>query len=203
MGKSRKGAASHKPLTVLLVEGPTEVIFYERVKRLYLGACRVVIEHIEGNFNVNGKILNRLTAKYCDCPVRAYCCLDRESRYAKVPALDLKFIRRELADKGAGNILSVDAVIATQMIESWFFHDIDGIFNHLRVPRAERKPRKWHPPERLRVWDLKELFRRYGKMYCEGERARGLIEGLDMAVIVKACRDLRDVIDLIRRQGGQ
>jgi len=202
LSKSRKGAASQKPLSVLLVEGPTEVVFYERVKRLYLGDCRVVIEHIEGNFNVNAKVLDRLVAKYGDVPTRAYCCLDRESRYAKVPGLDLRFIERELAGKGADSILSVDAVIAKQMIESWFFHDVDGIFAHLRVPKKERKPRKWRPAERFRVEDLKALFRRYGKMYCEGERAKGFIESLNLEAIVTGCRDLRDGIDLIRRQGG-
>jgi hypothetical protein len=189
-------------LTVLLVEGPTEEIFYGRVKAEHLDhACSVKIECIEGLYNVNTKILQALTTKHKDQRVRAYCCLDRESRYASVPVFDLGFIRRDLRQKGASNVLSVDAIIATRMIESCFFYDVAGIYAHLRVPRAQRQPKKYRPPEKFCVEDLKDLFRRYGKNYIEGDRAENFINKLDLKKIVRECASLRDGINLILRRG--
>jgi hypothetical protein len=185
-------------LTVLLVEGPTEEIFYTRVKTVYLDRrCSVKIECLSGLFNVNKKILQALTTKYTGQRVRAYCCLDRESRYAKVPDFELNLVKRSLRQRGASNILSVDAIIATPMIESWFFYDIAGIYTHLRVPKAKRAPKKYRPPEAFAVKDLKDLFRRYGKNYIEGDRAENLINKLDLDTIVCQCKALRDGIDLI------
>lgn len=186
-------------LSVLLVEGPTERIFYECVKKRYLRDCACTIDCVEGLFNINEKILHALTIRHMERPVRAYCCLDRESRYAKTPGLDLGFIREQLAASGANNVLSVDPIIATQMIESWFFHDIQGIFRYLRVPRSQRNARPYAHVERLRVADLKQLFRRHGKEYCEGERSRRFIEALSIELIHSRCPELRKGITQIRR----
>jgi len=90
-GRSRK--ADNTPLSVLLVEGETEKIFYERVKDLRLKNVRLTISHIGGLYNVHKKLLNRIVTKYNDEPVRIYCCLDRENRYAQTPEFDLEFIK--------------------------------------------------------------------------------------------------------------
>lgn len=193
--------ARGKPLSVLLVEGDTERVFYERVKAVYLdAACPATVDMIDGLFNVNRKVLDALTRRYTDRLMRAYCCLDRESRYARVPGLDLDLIRAELAGKGARNVLSVDAIVATQMIESWFFHDVEGIYRFLKAPRSQRNPRAFHPPEAFGVRHLKALFRRYGKAYSEGERARHFIERLNLRRIVDRCASLCTGIDLILTQ---
>jgi hypothetical protein len=187
-------------LSVLLVEGPTEAIFYGQIKDRYLSpGCACKIECIEGLRNVNEKILDALKMKNSDRSVRAYCCLDRESRYAKTPEFDLGFIRADLKKNRVTNVLSVDQIIATQMIESWFFHDIMGIYKYLKVPQANRSPKAYAPVERLRVKDLKDLFRRYDKVYSEGERARHFIESLDIEIICSRCKTLRDGIALRRR----
>lgn len=108
-----------RPLSLLLVEGQTDCIFYTRVRSVCLaGVARISVDHLRGLFNVNKKILHRLTARDPQTPVRAYCCLDRESRYGKTPGVDLDFIRAELRNRQARHVLSVEAIIATQMIES-------------------------------------------------------------------------------------
>jgi hypothetical protein len=188
---------------VLLVEGPTEAIFYGRIKDKYLkGYCACKIEPIGGLFNVNDKVLHALKTKNTDRLVRAYCCLDRESRYAQTPAFDLKFIRAELKRVHAKNVLSVDQIIATQMIESWFFHDIMGIYKYLRVPQANRNPRAYIPVDKFHVDDLKNLFRRYNKVYSEGDRARHFIRSLDIEFICSQCTALKKGIEQIRSKSG-
>jgi hypothetical protein len=87
------------------------------------------------------------------------------------------------------------------MIESCFFYDVAGIYAHLRVPRAQRQPKKYRPPEKFCVEDLKDLFRRYGKNYIEGDRAENFINKLDLKKIVRECASLRDGINLILRRG--
>lgn len=183
-------------LSVLLVEGPTERLFYERVKHTYLD-CPCRIEEMEGLFNINKKILHALSTKNRTHQVRAYCCLDSESRYSKTPGLDLKFVRSELMRAGILNVLSIEGIIARQMIESWFFYDIAGIYRYLRVPRSQRRLNAYRPVERYRVENLKKLFRRYGKVYTEGERARGLIQSLDLPCIINQCAALRRGIERI------
>jgi len=186
-------------LSVLLAEGQTDAVFYDMVKEHFLKAhCAVKIEHIEGLRNVNDKVLDALTTKNTDRQVRAYCCLDRESRYAKTPEFDLKFIRSELKSANITNVLSVDQIIATQMIESWFFHDIMGIFKYLKVPKANRNPKAYRPVEQFRANDLNELFRRYDKVYSKGDRARHFIESLDVKLIYDQCKVLKEGVELIR-----
>lgn len=195
-------AVSAPVLSVLLVEGPTEKHFYTRVKDRYLkGHCSCIIQVVEGLFNINDKVLHALKTKNTDRLVRAYCCLDRESRYSKTPGFDIDFIRADLKKENISNVLSVDKIIATQMIESWFFYDIAGIYKYLKVPRAQRNMKAYVPVEGFRVSHLKELFRRHKKVYSEGDRAKHFIESLDLESIVSQCSDLRDGVQSILTNG--
>ena len=191
-------------LTVLVAEGPTEEIFYGRVKEAYLApVCSVKIECIDGLWGVNKKILHVLATRNRERQVRAYCCLDRESRRAQVPDFDPDGIQQELCRKGVESVLSVDSIIATRMIESLFFYDLEGIYKYLRVPKAKRNSKAYQPPEAFGVEDLKELFRRFGKSYQEGERARHFINQLDLPKIVASCGALSEGIELIVSRAGR
>ncbi len=188
------------PLSVLLVEGDTEEVFYGRVKRELLADCRIHVDCIEGLYNINTKVVNYLLRRIPDEKVRVYCCVDRETRYGKTPGLDLPLIRTKVKQFGLTHVLSVDSVVATQMLESWFFHDIEGIFRYVRVPRSQRNPSRWHPPEKYGKRDLQELFRRYGRAYVEGLRAAAFINELDIRSIAGSCAALSQAINLIRRR---
>ena len=188
-----------KILSVLLVEGPTEVVFYEKIKQLYLK--NTTIEHLHGNWNINRKILDKITYKYYDRPVRVYCCVDRESRFGKVPGLDLDFIRKEIVNKKFNNVLSVDCVIATKMLESWFFYDVQGIYTYLKTPKAKRVIKKFMPPEKNDWRVLDKLYKQNGKTrYSKGLRAEGLLKCLDIPKIYNSCKELKDGVDLIVKQ---
>lgn len=200
MARRPPAPSPQPPLSLLLVEGQTDCIFYTRVKSVCLdGALRVSVHHLRGLFNVNKKILHRLTARDPHTPVRAYCCLDRESRHSKTPGFDLDFIRGELRSREARHVLSVEAIIATQMIESWFFHDLVGIYRYLRVPKSKRRRTAYTPPERYGKIDLQRLFRRYEREYVEGKRSTAFIESLDVAAIATRCEELKTGLSLIER----
>lgn len=205
MARAHGKGAPKIPISLLLVEGDTDVIFYERVKAAYLstGQCRVVIQNLEGLFNINKKVVNKLH-DYCDHHrdevVKAYCCVDRESRDGKTPGLDLGIIIRNIREKQIEAVLSIDKIVATQQIESWFFWDIDGIYKCLRTPRARRR-KAYRPPERYTYRDMIRLFRDCGKVYNKGKRCRHFIEQLNFDTIVKNCRELSDGIKLIKAQG--
>jgi len=201
LARSRGRKRPAGPLSILLVEGETELLFYDRVKALCLRpANRITIEHIGGLYNVNKKILGKLTSKYEDQMVRAYCCLDRESRHAQTPGFDLELIRNELRARNVTNVLSVDKVIATQMIESWFFYDIVGVYRYLKAPKTRRKGKAYNPPEKCRETDLKALFRKHGKNYQEGRRAKPFIDQLDIAKIAADCKALKEGIARVNKQ---
>ena len=165
MGRGKQ--KSKHPLSLLLVEGYTDQVFYDLVKKNFLIDCRVTLFNIKGLYNVNNDIIDK-TLDFCqkhnDEKVRAYCCLDRESRYGQTPGFDLEVIRKYIKEK-TNSVLSIDAIIATQQIESWFFYDIVGIYKFLKVPKAKRRPRRYQPPERFGYRDLQKLFERYEQVY--------------------------------------
>lgn len=193
---------AQKILSVLLVEGPTEVVFYNKIKKLYLKST--TIEHLEGNWNINKKVLDRITHKYSDRPARIYCCVDRESRNGQVPGFDLDFIRKEIVSKKLHNVLSVDSIIATIMLESWFFYDVPGIYKYLKTPKAKRTVKKFKPPEKNDWRVLDKLYKQNGKTrYSKGVKAEGLVKCLDIPGIYKSCKELKNGIDLINKQTNE
>ena len=198
----KTGTSQRKPITPLLVEGDTETLFWNRVKKEKLADCRVRIEILNGNFNVNRKVLKKLVVTDEGQLHCVYCCLDLESRNTEYPpGFDLPLIRRKVEEKGWTHICSIDLIPVNQMIESWFFYDIEGIFNFLRTQKSKRNPRKYHPPEKNRKEDLKRLFREHGKMYIEGRRSQSLIDTLDISKICQKCNDLSKGITLILKNG--
>ncbi len=190
---------TQKILSVLLVEGQTEVVFYNKIKKLYLKST--TIEHLEGIWNINRKVLDRITHKYSDRPVRIYCCVDRESRNGPVPGLDLTAIRQELIDKKFTNVLSVNSIEAIQMLESWFFYDVPGIYKYLKTPKAKRTVKKFKPPEKNDWRVLDRLYKQNKKArYSKGAKAEGLVRCLDIPSIYNSCKELKDGFDLINKQ---
>lgn len=94
-------------------------------------------------------------------------------------------------------VLSIESTIATPMIESWFFHDIEGIYKFLRVPYSQRNPNKYKTVEKYDADDLSKLFRRYNKVYIKGKKCSYSIDNLDIGKIYMNCGDLKEGIDSI------
>ena len=113
---------------------------------------------------------------------RVFICLDRESRYGLAP-IDFDTVRQELKSCGGISFKNIDLFEAVQDIESWFFHDIEGIFQHLRLDRAHRIPQKYRPVERLNNVDMSNLFKLAGREYRKGFASQNFTDGLDLQKI--------------------
>lgn len=203
MAKEDQANLSKKPISLLLVEGETDELFYKRIKNEYFTGSRVTTQNLYGLFNINKKIINRIveySKRHEDERIRVYCCLDRESRDDKVPEFDIKKITKYVKDENIRKILSINSIIATQQIESWFLYDIDGIYKFLKVPVSKRNPKSFQPPERFGYKRLQRLFERYNRTYTKGKKAENFINHLNINKISSKCKELRDGIALIRSQ---
>jgi hypothetical protein len=193
---------SKKPISLLLVEGETDEIFYKQVKTKLLTDYRCsIVKNLGGNYNINARVIERIDnylQQHQDEKIRVYCCLDRESRYGQVPEFDIKRIKKYIKDENIRSVLSIDLIRATQQIESWFFYDVERIYGFLRVPRAQRKPRAFNPPEKFCYMDLQRLFERYGETYNKGKKAANFINHLNIEKIVSNCKELREGVQLIQ-----
>jgi len=201
--RARGKGSTKSPISLLLVEGDTDVIFWTRIKAAYLNECRIIIRNLEGNFNINKKVLDKVDGfceTHTDEYVRVYCCLDRESRDGRVPGFVLRIIRRKIQQRNIRSVLSIDAILATQQIESWFFWDIETIYTHLTVPHSRRRTNAYRPPERYTYHDMVKLFRVYNKTYNKGKRCKHFIDQLNLERIIENCRVLREGIELIKRK---
>jgi hypothetical protein len=200
----RKRKKAQKEIALILVEGETEIEFYDKVCSIYLRNVAKKVRNLHGNFNIHGKVLDNIYTHIENnrrTKVRVYCCIDRENRYEH-PPLDLSVIKKciEADDMLRINVLSVDEIVATQMLESWLFHDVEGIFKFLRVQRKKRNAKRYKTIERLTDEDLSNLFRRYGRIYIKGKRCQNFVDNLDIKKIFDRCKELRDGINLILRK---
>jgi hypothetical protein len=188
----------------LLCEGETEEIFYSRIKKEYFTNLKTKVVELKGLFNINKKIIDRIQTYVRQDkkrePIKIYCCVDRESRYGQVPELDINIIKDFIRQEGIEQVLSIDSIIATKQIESWFFYDIGGIYDFLGAPHSKRNPKKYKPPENFGKKDLRRLFEQFGKDYKSGKRAENFINHLDIGKIVSNCKVLSDGIELIISQ---
>lgn len=193
----------HKEVALLFVEGDTEKEFYTKLAESYLHGIPKAIINLHGIYNVHRNVLGKTEAflhLHNDATVRIYCCIDRESRDHN-PPLDIDDLRSTLKDdQDFKRVLSADAIIATQMIESWFFYDIEGIYKFLKIPRNLRNPTKYNPPEKFTHLDLSKLFSRYSKTYIKGRKCADFINNLNLAKIYSECIELKVGLDLIIQQ---
>lgn len=194
-----------EPLSVLLVEGDAEELFYGRIAEDYFQNLSYKLVNIHGG----GSMLKRTLASALppiapdeNFKIRIYCCIDNESEYKEAPDFDLQSIQQACTKKNLKNILSVDAIVANQMIESWFFYDLESIYNYLKVPVDKRQPLdKYSTPTKCRKRDLIELFHKHEKYYREGSRkAAKFVYSLDIHKIVDNCSELKEGIELVKKQ---
>jgi hypothetical protein len=192
-----------EPLSILLVEGATEEIFYKRITKVFLSGVSYKIVDIHGGGNMLRSTLASAFPPNIpeeNIKIRVYCCKDKH-KYQKVPDFDLETTRNACKKENLKNILSVDAIIANQMIESWFFYDLNGIYNYLSVSESERKPLdKYLTPSVCTCRDLIDLFKKYNQYYHEGQRSEKFINSLDIHKIINSCTELKAGIELIKTQ---
>ena len=88
---------------------------------------------------------------------------------------------------------------AVQDIESWFFHDIDGIYSFLNFPKSRRTIRKFRPVEKLNHLDLSKLFKQINKEYRKGYASENFINKLNIETIREKSKVLNDFCTLMEK----
>lgn len=191
-----------KTIALFFVEGQTEEEFYKILFANVFRGLTKYIHNLNGNTNIHRKVYGYtldFLYKHPDTDLMVFCCIDRESRFL-APPLDIDEMRLHFQREGKyrNRVLSADQIIATIMLESWFFHDIDGIYRFLRTPKSKQKPNKYHPPEKQTCRELSLLFKRNNKLYMKGQKCAGLIKSLDLDLISRNCSELQVGINLIK-----
>jgi len=98
--------------------------------------------------------------------------------------LDIKHLRKRYIYKGS-RISSINEIVATQDLESWFFYDLEGIYSYLQVPKAKRNLSAYNNIEATNNRILSELFHRFDKHYQKGKRVEGFLKKLDFKKIYR------------------
>lgn len=205
MSQQRNANISDKPVSLLVLEGYTEQVFYSVVRDKFLKGIRIELRNIKGQGNVNKDILSEIfkyTYNNPDDLVRAYCCVDTEKGKCTATPLYLDFIREKAKERKMSQVLSIHAILAEPEIESWFFYDIKGIYGCLSAPKSRRNPKIFNPAKKFGYKDLQRLFEKHGKIYTKGKRAGNFINHLDVGKIVSNCKELREGIKLIQSQAN-
>jgi len=164
VSKRRSAKIHNKPVSLLVLEGDTEQLFYHIIRDKFLKGIRIELRNIKGRGNVNKDVLCEIY-KYAynnqDDLVRAYCCVDIERQKRTATPLELDFIREQVKIKKLRCVLSVDLVTADPEIESWFFYDIEGIYKFLGTKTSQRNVKKYSNPKNLCKKNLQGLFHRF------------------------------------------
>jgi len=198
----RKGS-SDKPVSLFILEGDTEDVFYRLVCEKFLRGTRRELRQIRSGGNIDRQVLSEIYKYTWNNPydsVRVYCCSDTDRIKRNPTPLDVKHIRSVVEERKMIKVMSVDTILADPEIESWFFLDIESIYEFLKVQRSKRNLRKYRNVHTLSKKDMQKLFERFGQVYIPGKRAENFIRHLNLEKIVRKCDVLRKAIQLIKEQ---
>lgn len=194
MTKKKVAPKKGKHVSLILVEGDTEMEFYKAIADDHLNATPKIIKNMHGNFNILTKVLDASKTYSDKNPTDTfdvYVCIDQD-RIGE-PAINEKTLQEEL--KKIRGHKTLTCVIAILVIESLFFIDIDGIYAHLRANKNKRKPKKYINYRKLTDRDLKVLFKSFGGLYQKGHYCRSLISSLNIKKIVNTADELINFIE--------
>lgn len=122
-----------------------------------------------------------------------YAFIDREGARSDVSEFNSAAILKALkAEKvKIGTIKELAAIEAIFMIESWFFHDLEGICRYINLEYTETLKRNYSNTEKFKHTDLSALFKKgkNRKLYKKGEES--FLNSLDIEKIYNNFSDLR------------
>ncbi|AMR32713.1 hypothetical protein A0256_15425 [Mucilaginibacter sp. PAMC 26640] len=197
MAKTEKNPNS----ILFLYEGETEDDFYKKIFKKYIPerAIRHNFGNLKGVYNVTEKVRNKIKAylenkSFQDCQdINVFVAIDREGDRSTPALLRLAELEKEFIYEGS-RIKKIHGLIATQDLESWFFHDLGGIYKHLQVPVKQRKMNAYPNKDKVNNRVLSELFHRYKKHYQKGRRVAGFVDALDLGLIYENVPELKEAI---------
>lgn len=175
-------------LVVIFVEGDTEVEFYKKLVRYYRTkngdrlSCRVEIKNVGGVGNYQSRAVRIfqkcIIPKNHNCEYHVFLCYDSDVfELSRKPQVDWDSVGNGLMQAGAA---SVEQVIAVRSIEDWFLYDKAGLRKFLKLPGNFQM--NGYSGQN----GLKDLFKKARRVYIKGRECKGLVEALDMQVIVNS-----------------
>jgi hypothetical protein len=190
---------------LFLYEGETEGEFYQMVFNKYIPSRKIRrnYSNLKGIYNLNDKIAGKIDAyllnqSFLDCnKIHVFIACDREGPREKESLVDMQQLTAKYIYNGS-RISSINEIIATQDLESWFFHDLEGIYRHLKVSKTKRNLAAFNNIEATNNRILSSLFHRHGKHYQKGKRVSGFLNRLDIEKIFSKVEELKDSVKFIK-----
>lgn len=195
---------TRKKLLYIFLEGNTEDVFYKKIADKYLKSISKKYKNLKTGTNINAQIVKYLyhfikdnsNSKY---DLYVYAFIDKEGARSDVSEFNAAAILKELKKEKVkiANIKEIAAIEAIFMIESWFFHDLEGICKYINLECTETLKRNYSNTEKFKNTDLAALFRKgkSKKFYRKGEES--FLNSLDIEKIYNNCDDLRKGIENI------
>jgi len=198
---SRNPKEPRKKLVYIFLEGKTEDVFYKKITDRYLKSLPKKYKNLQTGTNINMQIVKNLYHFIEDkanskCDLYVYAFIDKEGARSDVSGFDAEAILMKLREKVKINtIKDVVAIEAIFMIESWFFHDLEGICKYINLAYTGTLKNNYSNVEKFRDTDLSGLFKKgkIKKHYKKGEE--GFLNSLDIEKIYANCSDLREGIE--------
>lgn len=173
-------------IVTLFVEGDTEVDFYKKLIAYFREKtggrlhCKVDVRNVKGVGKYQNKVCrifeNSVKKQYPGYDYKVVLCYDSDVfEYSRKPPVDWDEVSKALREKGAGDVRLVKAVTS---IEDWFLYDIEGLRKFLKLPK------KFKMTGYKGQKGLAQLFLRAKKTYIKGVRCNGLIDSLNLNVII-------------------
>lgn len=188
-------------IVTVFVEGDTEVDFYKKLIA-YLREknggrlnCKVNVRNVKGVGRYQNKVCrifeNSVRKQYPDHDYKVVLCYDSDVfEFSRKPPVDWDEVTKALCEKGADDVRLVKAVTS---IEDWFLYDIEGLRKFLKLPK------KFKMTGYKGYKGLAKLFLKAKKTYIKGVRCNGLIEALDLDVIIpKIDSEIVKISELLR-----
>ena len=173
-------------IVTVFVEGDTEVDFYKKliayIREKNGGClhCKVDVKNVKGVGKYQNKVCrifeNSVKKQYPDYTYKVVLCYDSDVfEFSRKPPVDWDEVTKALLGKGANDVRLVKAVTS---IEDWFLYDLEGLRKFLKLPK------KFKMTGYKGQKGLVQLFLKAKKTYIKGSRCNGLIEALDLNVIL-------------------
>ena len=134
---------------------------------------------------------NSVRKQYPDHDYKVVLCYDSDVfEFSRKPPVDWDKVTKALCEKGADDVRLVKAVTS---IEDWFLYDVEGLRKFLKLPK------KFKMTGYKGQKGLAQLFLKAKKTYIKGVRCNGLIEALDLSVIIPKIEDeIVNISELIK-----
>ncbi len=198
--------AKNKNSLLFLYEGETEEEFYKKIFYDYIEPRKIRRNYgiLKGVYSLNEKVKSKIESylindKYLSCNnIHVFIAYDRDGTRETGSLLDIGSIKREFIYKKS-RISSINEIVATQDLESWFFHDLEGIYKYLKVPKHLQNLSAYNNVEATNNRILSSLFHRFDKHYQKGKRVQGFINQLDIDKIYNNVDELKSAISIISK----